>query len=355
MSSGSESGEPERPWRHDDDPLEPFVEMRVPTIFGAIPTMFGAPLAAGPEDLRGADVVVFGVPWAAPPSSGRTGSGTYGFMTALTPAELRTNSLKYGGYLPELDLDVFQHLRLVDYGDVDISREMGTTLANVERTVGEVLDAGAIPVVLGGNTGPSTYPVVKVIAERAGGPTAVLDFDAHHDNLRGEWQEDSPQAPTWGSTWARRVLGLPGVDPERFYLVGLRGPRNDRETFLRFTERGAKREHIYTYRDIKAARRSGYDEWAAALADRMLDGTDKIWIHIDPDCLDLSSNPFWMDEPLGMSVDEVVELMYQVGRAAGRDRFGGMSFTDIPFQAQPLHYVYCYILVYTLAGIIRGS
>jgi len=221
--------------------------------------------------------------------------------------------------------------------------------------IASIVDAGCYPITMGGNAGPSTYPVLKTIAAKAGGPTAVLNFDAHHDNQRGEWQEDDPKQPRWGSAWARRILRLPGVDPGRYHHFGLRGPRNDPDTFQRFVERGVKREHIYTYREIKQARRAGFDGWAESLARQIVDGSAKVWIAVDPDVLNLGSNPDFGDEPLGPTVEEVVELAYQVGRAAGRERFGGIGFMALPHDAQTLHSICVYILLYTLAGVISSQ
>jgi agmatinase len=335
---------------------DPFVEMRVPTVFGSIPTVFGAPLAETTDDIRGADFAFLGIPWSAPPSHGRVGSAAANYVgTNMTPDQFRVNSLKYGGYLPELDLDVFEHLKIVDVGNADVSRDMTKTLASVESDVRKIVEAGAIPITMGGNSGPGTHPVIKVVAEGEGAPLAILDFDAHHDNQRGEWQDDNPRAPRWGSTWARRAMSLPGVDPARFYFVGLRGPRNDRETFLRFEEVGIKREHLYTYTEIKKARRSGYDEWAEALAKKIADGAGKVWIHMDVDVLDLSSNPGWADEPLGMSADECIELLYQVGKATGKQHLGGLSFIAVPYEAQTLHYICAYMVVYLMAGVAQAG
>ena len=185
-------------------------------IYGGTPTIYGAPLAQGPEDLRGADVAFLGIPWQAPSPQRWLGGVMPNYDTFLSPSTFRQNSLVHRGYLPELDLDVFEHLRLVDYGNADVVHDMKQTLANVERRVKEIIDAGCIPVTIGGNAGPSTYPVLKAVAERADGPTAVLNFDAHHDNQRGEWEQDDPRQPRWGSTWARRILSLPGVDPAKY-------------------------------------------------------------------------------------------------------------------------------------------
>jgi agmatinase len=337
-------------------PSDPILEMKVPRIYGSTPTLFGAPYATRVEDLRGADVAFVGIPWRAPTPDtrmGRAGANYEG--TLLTPSMFRSNSLKYGGYLPELDVDVFEHLRIVDRGDLEIPRDMARLLDAVETEVTTIIDAGCYPVTIGGNSGPSTWGVLKAIAARADGQTAVVNFDAHHDNRRGEWQEDDPTQPTWGSTWARQILTLPGVDPARYYHVGLRGPRNDRETFQRFEERGAKRENIFTYREIKQARKDGFDDWAAATARRIVDGAAKVWMTIDPDVFNLGSNPDFGDEPFGPSAEEVIELAYQVARVAGREKFGGFSISATPYDAQTLHYILQYMLLYTLAGVIAGG
>ena len=44
---------------------------------------------------------------------------TYSY-SILTPINLRKDLVKYGGYLPELDVDIFEHLKVVDYGDAPI-------------------------------------------------------------------------------------------------------------------------------------------------------------------------------------------------------------------------------------------
>jgi guanidinopropionase len=339
-------------------PFEPVVEMHSPRVYGSFPTLFGTPLVETKEDLRGVDVAFLGVPWRAPttPSSFFIGGARANFEgTQLTPSYFRLNSLNYGGYLPELNLDVFEHLRLGDRGDVDIFQDIRTTFSAVEAEVGAMVDADCIPLVMGGNAGPTTYPVLKAIAERADGPTAVLNLDAHGDNQPGGWEEDDPRAPRWAATWALRVLTLSGVEPARYYHFGLRGPRNDPGTVSRFVELGVEREHIYTYREIRRARRAGYDEWADGLGQQILNGAAKVWIALDPDVLNLGSTPDFGAEPLGPTVDEVVELLYRVGRAAGRGRFGGLSIMATPYEAQSLHQALMYVLLYALAGVLSSE
>ena len=339
-------------------PFEPVVEMRLPRVYGSFPTFFGAPLAETEQDLRGADVAFLGVPWRAPttPSNFFLGGARSNFEgTQLAPSYFRLNSLHYGGYLPELDLDVLRHIKLVDRGDADVFQDIKRTFSAVEAEVEAMVEAGCVPIVFGGNAGPTTYPVLKVIAERAGGPTSVLNFDAHGDNLPGEWEEDDPRAPRWAETWARRILVLPNVDPTRYHHFGLRGPRNDRETLSRFVDCGVEREHIYTYREIRQARQAGYDEWAEGLAQRIMNGAAKVWIALDPDVLNLGSTPDFGAEPLGPTVDEVIELAYQVGRAAGRSRLGGISLMATPHEARTLHQTLMYVLLYALVGVLSSE
>jgi agmatinase len=340
-------------------PSEPFVEMHVPRVYGSFPTLFGAPLAETERHLRGADVAFLGVPWRAPttPSGFMIGGARVNFEgTQLTPSYFRLNSLHYGGYLPELDVNVFAHLKLVDRGDAEVSQDIGRTFSAVEAEVGAMVEAGCVPLVMGGNAGPTTYPVLKAITERTDGPVAVLNLDAHGDNQPGRWEEDDPREPPWAATWALRILELPGVNPSRYYHFGLRGPRNDRGAISRFVERGVERDHIYTHRHIKEARRSSFEGWAEELAWRIADGgVNKVWIAVDPDVLDVGSVPDFASEPLGPTLEEVIELLYRVGGAAGKGGLAGISIMATPHDARALHQALLYTLLYTLAGMLSSE
>ena len=154
-----------------------------PFVYGATPTLFLRPLVRPGEDLKGTDIAFLGVPWRAPNPAGRSPINYEGSL--LTPTYFRSNSTSFGGFLPDLEVDVFDHFKMVDLGDADVVGDMATSLDNVERRVAEAVEAGCMMVTIGGNSGVSTYPVLKAIAAAADGPTAVLNLDAHHDNLRG--------------------------------------------------------------------------------------------------------------------------------------------------------------------------
>jgi agmatinase len=338
-----------------EDPRE-VSRLLLPRHYGSVPTLFGAPAVELGSNLGNADVAFMGIPWQAPVPDSRIGAaGASFFGTNLTPQTFRTNSVKYGGYLPERDVDVFDALRFVDCGDVPVDQDLSITFANVASAVERVVRSGAIALTCGGNSGPSTYGVLEGIAAAAGGPVAVFNFDAHGDNRGGEIEEDDPKQPSWGATWARRIHDLPRVDPARYVHFGLRGPRNDAGTFDRFVKKGVRRDRIFTYEHIVAARRGGFERWAERAVAPVLDGADSVWIVIDPDVLDMSVSPEFGDEPLGMYPEEVCWAAYQIGKCAGRRRLKGISLTAIPFTAMTLHWVMMYALMYALAGVLQND
>lgn len=330
-------------------------QLLLPRHYGSVPTVFGSPKAV-PDDLMGADVAFLGIPWQAPVPDSRIGAaGANYFGTNLTPHTFRTNSVKYNGYLPERDIDVFAALKLVDCGDVAIDPDLQVTFQTVATTVEHIARAGAIPVTCGGNSGPSTYAVVQGVAAAADGPVAVINFDAHGDNHAQRIEDDDPALPPWGGTWALRTLDLPNVDPARYVHVGLRGPRNDAGTITRFLDKGVKREQIFTFDDVVRARRAGFEAWSADAIAPALDGAAKVWIVIDPDSLDMSVCPEFGDEPLGLYPEELCWSAYQIGKAAGRRRFGGVALTAIPFAAMTMHWILMYVVIYALAGVLQSE
>ena len=340
--------------RGSRNPTDPVSEMLVPRHYGSVPTLFASPKAHRRSDLEGADLAFLGIPWSAPVPDSRMGAAAANYIgTTQTPSAFRTSSLKYGGYLPELDIDVFEHYLLVDYGDSQVFADIHATFEDVVRRVDDIVESRAIPITIGGNSGPSSYAVLQSIAAHADDAVSIINFDAHHDNLRGERSDDTPEQPRWGATWARRILDLPGVDPDRYFHIGLRGPRNDKGTFERFLEKGVDRAHISTYREIAAARRNGFEQWAANLATEVTAGAAKVWIAVDPDVLDISASPEFGDEPLGLRTEEICSLVLAIGRACGRERFGGMSFMAVPNDAATVHWTYMYVLLYALAGTLQ--
>jgi len=65
-------------------------------------------------------------------------------------------------------------------------------------------------------------------------------------------------------------------------------------------------------------------------------------------------SPDYGDEPLGISVEELLEILYQAGLQAGRERFGGLSIMALPPNAHTYHWIMMYAQLYALAGMVES-
>src|SRR5215475_8605544 len=130
------------------------------------------PLVQEPEDLDGVDVAIVGAP-TDDLVSDRPG-------TRFGPRAIRAASCPPGPHL-EAGVDGFGELRVLDYGDAPVlPADPAATHAAIERTVGEVLAAGAVPIVLGGDHGIAE-PDLRACARKNGGPLGLVHFDTHTD------------------------------------------------------------------------------------------------------------------------------------------------------------------------------
>jgi agmatinase len=162
------------------------------------------------RDPEGVDVAVVGAPFDTA-TSYRSGA-------RFGPEAIRAGSTLLRPYHPALDIDVFAGQSVVDWGDID------TTPGNAERTteqvaagIGELLDAGITPVMLGGD---HSLALGELRAHAAAhGPVALVLLDAHADT----WDQYYGERIFHGTPFRRAVEeGL--LLPARSLLAGMRGP-----------------------------------------------------------------------------------------------------------------------------------
>lgn len=87
----------------------------------------------------------------------------------------------------ESGVNLEEETTIVDLGDVDVSGSFWDVFAKTEDRVSEILEKGAVPVVLGGDHSLS-YPIIKAFARKYQ-TLDVLHFDAHpdlYDELYGD-------------------------------------------------------------------------------------------------------------------------------------------------------------------------
>jgi agmatinase len=315
----------------------------VPVLHAGVPSFLAVPIARTSAELVGADAAIIGVPYDRPATAGRGAGDWSGYREA--PAHVRQRSLRYGGYLPELDLDIFEHARLVDYGDAEIGEDIDRSIASVARKVREVLDAGARPITIGGFSPCASYAAIKGLAEATSGAVGVLSLDAHGDCLDTEYGPNGNKAPS-SATWQARMWDhFKNVDPTRHLEIGMRGPRNVRAQAHAYRQRGGR---LVTAAEV---RRRGIDEICAEGLSRVFDGSARTWCHLDMDVLDIGAVPDWGDEPLGLSGWDVVTTVHEAGKA-GLD---ALSFVYVAPRSPGIAAMVSYVVVYLLAGLILGG
>ena len=303
-----------------------------PYLYEGIPTFLGVDAAHSAQDLAGADVAIIGVPYMAP---------MFGFDADLTPRKIRQASVKYSGaYLPELDIDVFAALRVVDAGDAQIVPDnLPQSVANVHAKVADVLEAGALPITLGGSAPCSGYSLAAALSDHfAGRPIGAVNLDAHGDN-RESWQGSRALS---AATWVRHQLQLPGFHPQHHMQIGMRGPGNPKANADWFRTQGCG---LYTSREID---RLGIDALATEAIEHAGAGTEGLWFGIDWDVLDISVSPDWSyPEPLGLSARDLLHLAFEVGRNGCL----GLATMSSPAHALSMHWIVIWTVLYLLAGV----
>jgi agmatinase len=179
--------------------------------YAGLHTFSKVPLVLDPADLAGADVAVVGAP-IDETTVVRPGA-RYG------PLAIRTAG--YGGGFPNMDLGVspFDELNIVDYGDAEVvPADAERSHAAIRRAVGEIVRAGAIPVVLGGDHSIA-HPDVGAVAEAlAPEPVGLVHFDAHADDAK-----DILGVVRSHGTPMRLLVEEGSIRGEHVVQVGLRG------------------------------------------------------------------------------------------------------------------------------------
>ena len=184
------------------------VDARISPRFAGIRTFARLPFV--PDNLSGVDVAVVGFPFDTA-TSYRSGA-------RFGPEAIRSASALLRSYNAYQGVDVFERLACVDAGDVNVAP--GDTLETYARAaegLNRVVEAGAFPLVLGGDHS-ITLAELRAVA-RVHGSLALVHLDAHSDT----WDSYFGQSYFHGTTFRRAVEeGL--VDPHASVQAGLRGP-----------------------------------------------------------------------------------------------------------------------------------
>jgi agmatinase len=251
-----------------------------------------------PSSFAGADVVIIGAPYDAGTS--------YRAGARFGPKMIRTTD-----YLPQdssrphlaLRVDPLQDLRVLDAGDVEMPGVEGRLpLDALEKAVQVVAEAGALPLVLGGDH-TITWPDVTAVARAKGwGRVSVIHFDAHADT--GEIQ--------WGSLIGhglpmRRLIESGACRGDRFLQIGLRGYWPEPPTLQWMAE---QRMRSFEMHEVVQRGLDAVLEEAFKIA---VDDCDGVFVSVDVDVVDPGMAPgTGTPEPGGLTGRQLLDAVRRI-------------------------------------------
>src|SRR3989337_3620471 len=201
----------------------------LPLVYGDTPSFLGTDVIDINFLSGGYDVIFGGVPWE--------GTITWGSFTGceLAPRTIRHAAARYGGYLPEYEIDAFDHLRMGDIGDVTVNpNDPEETMAKGFQAIDKIYRNNSIPVFLGGDHS-FTPEVVKALAKKVDGDIGIIHFDSHLDNAKSSGKDKFPRCGP-----IHRIAQLEKVRKKSIVHIGIRGPRNSPAPMEYAKEMGAK-------------------------------------------------------------------------------------------------------------------
>ncbi len=221
------------------------------------------------RDLQNSDVAIVGAPFDTG-ASFRVGA-------RFGPEGIRSASHLLRPYNPSQDISIFEHLSVVDYGDVPVVP--GFIEESYERiTAGleEIHRAGVVPIVLGGDHSIA-LPELRAAAA-VHGPLALVQFDSHADT----WDAYFGKKYNHGTVFRRAVEeGL--LVAEHSIQVGMRGSLYDSGDLQ------VSRELGFDLVTTDAVRKLGVGETIARIRERV--GDAKVYVSFDVDFVDPAFAP----------------------------------------------------------------
>jgi agmatinase len=265
------------------DPQKRWAQYGEKPDYAGLLTYGGQPYTEDPQELAGADVAIVGAP-TDDLVSDRPG-------TRYGPRAIRAASCPPGPHL-ETGIDALAALRVVDFGDAPvIPADAKRSHEAIEATVAQVVDAGALPIVLGGDHS-ITEPDVRACARS--GPVGLIHFDTHTDT----GTEVFGVAFSHGTPMYKLVEAA-HVDPARYVQIGLRGYWPGEKEFAWQRERGITAFFMHDVRE------RGIRAVVADVLERV--GAGPVFVTVDIDVLDPAYAPgTGTPEPGGMTTGDLL-------------------------------------------------
>ncbi|HUB04178.1 MAG TPA: arginase family protein [Solirubrobacteraceae bacterium] len=287
------------------DPMQRWREYGEKPDYAGLLTFGGVPCTQDPAELAGFDVAIVGAPMDELVSD-RPGA-------RFAPRAIRAASCPPGPHL-EAGVDAFAELRIVDFGDAPVvPAQPERSHAAIEATVRQIVDAGLLPVILGGDHS-ITAPDARACAAR-NGPLGLVHFDTHTDT-----GEEVFGATLSHGTVMRTIVDEGVIDPRRYVQIGLRGYWPGPAEFAWQAERGIASLFMHDIRD------RGIREVIGHAIDIV--GPGPVFLTVDIDVLDPAFIPggTGTPEPGGMTT---VDLLWAARAVAASLELVGADLVEV--------------------------
>lgn len=252
--------------------------------FAGIATLFRLPHIPDADRL---DVALIGVPF--------DGGTSYRTGPRMGPRHVRDQSAIIRPYNPVLKVSPFSRLRVADFGDLSINPvAIEDTYNRITKGLKPVLDAGTIPICLGGDHS-ILLPILRAM-HAAHGPVALIQFDAHSDTWDTYWGMKYSHG-----TPVRRAIEENLLDEDHILQVGLRGQL--------YGEEDMDYAHEHNIRMITAEE---FHEHGLDLVREKLKGFEdrKVYFTLDIDVVDPAFAPGTGTPQVGgFSSDQILRLV----------------------------------------------
>ncbi len=221
------------------------------------------------RDLENADAAVVGAPFDTG-ASFRAGA-------RFGPEGIRSASHLLRPYNPSQDVAIFEHLSVIDYGDVPVVPGfIEDSYARIEEGLTEIHRADVVPIVLGGDHSIA-LPELRAAAA-VHGPLALVQVDAHADT----WDAYFGKKYNHGTVFRRAVEeGL--LKPENSIQVGMRGSLYDAGDWNDSLELGFDLVSMDEVRNI------GIPDVISRIRERV--GEERVYVSFDVDSVDPAFAP----------------------------------------------------------------
>jgi len=240
---------------------------------------------------HGAKAAVLGLPWEH--------TNTCRPGTSMGPRAIRGATDHYISHHGEFQVDLFEALRLVDCGDVQIiPGNARRTFDRAEECITNIVEAGAIPFVFGGDDS-CPIPVTAALSRTcSSGGFSYIHFDSHMDTARDVGGETLNHAcPVSRTAELENCM--------KVSLLGINGALNPPEERAFVDEHGIQ---MFTIWDIEE---QGVDAVLEQVIDHVwADGVEKVVLHTDLDCMDQAFVPgITTPETGGMTPREMIKFV----------------------------------------------